>query len=211
LSILIIHIRRILYKKFESSSGNPILDKNLTAMKKSIFCLIIFTFSFLKINAQEISEKENSLLDSFINSKVSTSKEKIVSDTLEKVFNGTFFNVHVGFSFGDAGSQLFLFVIRDGKGIEYVSSSDSLNTLLSLVKKDFFLRNNADAKIFETCLDKLFPISWTSAGDKEHLKIDGKWYFVRGKFFDSKSGYIVTLDNNSKISDIAYSMEAIKK
>ncbi len=180
-------------------------------MKKSIFCLIIFAFSFLKLNAQEISEKENSLLDNFINSKVSTSKEKIVSDTLEKVFNGTFFKVYAGFSFGDAGTSAFLFVMQDGKGIEYVSSSDSLNTLLSLVRKEFYLRTSADAKIFETSLDKLFPISWTSTEDKEHLKIDNKWYFVRGKFFDSKSGYIVTLDKNSRISDIAYSMEAIKK
>jgi hypothetical protein len=172
---------------------------------------MIFSFSLLKINAQEISEKENSLLDNFIKSKISITKEKIVSDTLPKVFTGTFFKVDAGFAFGDGGTfSGLLFVIKDGKMIEYVGRTDSLNTLLSLIRKDFYLKTEADAKIFETSLDKLFPISWTSISEKEHLKLNNKWYFIRAKFFDSKSGYIVTLDKNSNISEISYSMEAIK-
>ena len=95
--------------------------------------------------------------------------------------------------------------------IEYLGRTDSLSTLLSLVRKDFYLKTEADAKIFETSFDKLYPISWTKAEEKEHLKINNKWYFIRAKFFDSKSGYIVTLDKNSNISDISYNMEAIKK
>jgi hypothetical protein len=181
-------------------------------MKKSIIYFLIFSSSILKINAQEISDKENSLLDNFIKSKISITKEKIVSDTLDKAFTGTFFKVDAGFSFGDGGTfSGLLFVIKDENLIEYVGRTDSLNTLLLLVRKDFYLKTEADAKIFETSLDKLFPISWTSAEYKEHLKIKNQWYFIRGKFFDSKSGYIVTLDKNSNISDIAYSMEAIKK
>jgi hypothetical protein len=181
-------------------------------MKKSLICIMILSFSILKINAQEVSESPNLPLDNFIKSKLSIKKEKVVSDTLEKVFNGTFYKVEIGFSFGDAGAWTgIVFVVKGDKLIQCVNRTDSLNTLLSLVKKDFSIKTNADAKIFETSLDKLFPVSWTSAENKEHLKIKNQWYFIRDKFFDSKSGYIVTLDNNSKISDIAYSMEAIKK
>jgi hypothetical protein len=181
-------------------------------MTKTIICFAIISFSILKVNAQELSEKENSQLDNFIKSKISIKKEKVVSDTLEKVFTGTFFKVEAGFSFGDGGMfSGLLFVLKDEKMIENVGRTDSLNTLLSLVRKDFYLKTEADAKIFETSLDKLFPISWTSVEEKAHLKIKNQWYFIRGKFFDSKSGYIVTLDKNSNISDIAYNMEAIKK
>ena len=181
-------------------------------MKKTIIYLAIFSFSILKVNGQEISDKENSLLDNFIKSKISITKEKIVSDTLEKAFTGTFFKVDAGFSLGDGGIYSgLIFVIKDDKLIEYVGRTDSLSTLLSLIRKDFYLKTETDAQIFETSLDKLFPISWTSVGEKEHLKIKNQWYFVRGKFFDSKSGYIVTLDKNSNISDISYNMEAIKK
>ena len=47
--------------------------------------------------------------------------------------------------------------------------------------------------------------------EKEHLKKDNKWYFIRDTFFDSKSGYIVSVDPNGKILNIAHELEAIKK
>ena len=182
-------------------------------MKKSIIYIVIFSFSILKINAQEISEKDNSMLDNFFKSRIAIEKEKIVSDTLEKVFTGTFYKVNAGFSFDEGGSMCSgnLFVIKEGILIEFDSRSDSMFTLLSLIRNDFYIKSEADVKIFETSLDKLYPISWSSEEDKEHLKINNKWYFIRGKFFDSKSGYIVTLDKNSRISNIAYDMRAIEK
>jgi len=182
-------------------------------MKKSI-CLIM-TLSFLSINiiAQEIPEKDNSLLDNFIKSKISIDKTQIVSDTLAKVFNGTFYKVEAGFSFTDETSSYtnYIFNIKDGAIFLIESRPDSMNTLLSLVRKDFYLKTAINAKVFETCLDKIYPMNDMHMEYKEHLKIANKWYFIRDKFFDSKSGYIVTLDQNSKITKISYSMEAIQK
>ncbi|MDQ1296120.1 MAG: hypothetical protein QG611_98, partial [Bacteroidota bacterium] len=82
---------------------------------------------------------------------------------------------------------------------------------VSLVRTDFYLKSETDAKIFETALDKIYPISDMNKEYKEHLKIDDKWYFIRDKFFDSKSGYIITLDQNSRILNISQSLEAISK
>jgi hypothetical protein len=200
---------------FEFPDNRCNLDKNYTAMKKSI-CLIM-TLSFLSINiiAQEIPEKDNSLLDNFIKSKISIIKETIVSDTLTKVFYGTFYKVNAGFAFIDTdqmtSSSNDIFNIKDGAIFVIESRSDSMSTLLSLVRKDFYLKTAANAKVFETALDKIYPMSDMDMEYKEHLKIANKWYFIRDKFFDSKSGYIVTLDQNSKITNISYSMEAIKK
>jgi hypothetical protein len=83
--------------------------------------------------------------------------------------------------------------------------------LLPAIRSDFSLKDESDAKVFETALDKIKPPDWSNKKYKEHLKIDNKWYFVRGKFFDSKSAYIVTIDQSGKITKIDYNDEAIKK
>jgi hypothetical protein len=174
---------------------------------------MIFSILIIKINAQEISEKDNSLLDNFIKSKITIIKEKIVSDTLARVFAGTFYKVDAGFKFTDDMTYCSgdLFVIKDGALFVLEGRMDSMLTLVSLVRTDFYLKSETDAKIFETALDKIYPISDLNKEYKEHLKIDDKWYFIRDKFFDSKSGYIITLDQNSKILNISQSLEAISK
>jgi hypothetical protein len=145
-------------------------------------------------------------------SKVNIDKTQIVSDTLAKVFNGTFYKVEAGFSFnGSSSSENYMFNIKDGAILLIENMNDGLNALLSLVRTDFYLKTAIDAKVFEVCLDKIYPMSDMDMHLKQHLKIANKWYFIRGTFFDSKSGYIVTLDQNLKIKNISYTMEAIKK
>jgi len=164
------------------------------------------------VNAQATAEKENSILDDLFKSHLVVNKEKIVSDTLDKVFDCSFYKVDAGFDF--EGGMLCtnnLFIIKDGKLLDYDNRLDSLFNLLSVLRSDFRIKNEADVKIFETSLDKLFPISWPNDEKKEHIKKGNKWYFIRGDFFDSKSGYIVTIDPSMKITNIAYDMEAIKQ
>jgi hypothetical protein len=184
-------------------------------MKKSISVIIILSFMSIKLIGQDIPEKDNLLLDNFIKSRVSIAKERIDPDTLAKVFYGTFYKVNAGYAFIDpdqmTSSSNDIFNINDGHLIVLESRTDSMLTLLSLVRKDFYLKTPINAKVFETCLDKIYPMSDMDIKNKAHMKIGNKWYFVRGTFFDSKSGYIVTLDQNSRITNISYSLEAIKK
>ena len=184
-------------------------------MKKSILFIIILSFLSINLIGQEIPEKDNSLIDNFVKSRISIEKEKIVPDTLAKVFYGTFYKINAGFAFIDpdqmTSSSNEIFNIKDGKISVLENTNDSILSLLSLVRKDFYLKTPVNAKVFEACLDKIYPIGDFDTQYKAHLKIANKWYFIRGTFFDSKSGYIVTLDQNSKITNISYSMEAIKK
>jgi hypothetical protein len=182
-------------------------------MKKSLFFIMILSLLIMKINAQEISEKDNSLIDNFVKSRIAVTKEMIVSDTLQKVLSGTFYKIDAGYSFTDDGASTagYIFVIKEGALFVLENTNPSMPTFTSLIRKDFFLKSEINAKYFETALDKIYPISWTAAEYKEHLKINDKWYFIRDKFFDSKSGFIVTVDKNSKILSVGYEMEAIKK
>jgi|WetSurMetagenome_2_1015567.scaffolds.fasta_scaffold114492_2 hypothetical protein len=184
-------------------------------MRVSICFIIILSFLSVNLSGQEIPEKDNSLLDNFIKSRVCIEKERLDPDTLAKVFYGTFYKVNAGYAFIDpnqmTSSSNEIFNIKDGKISVLESTNDNMLSLLSLVRKDFYLKTAINAKVFETCLDKIYPMSEFDTQLKAHLKIANKWYFIRGTFFDSKSGYIVTLDPNSKITNISYSMEAIKK
>jgi hypothetical protein len=82
---------------------------------------------------------------------------------------------------------------------------------MTVLKSGLTLKTETDAKIFETALDKVFPVSWSDEDQKKHLKKADKWYFVRGDFFEFYSGYIVTVDPAGKITDVVYEMKATEK
>jgi len=48
--------------------------------------------------------------------------------------------------------------IKDGAIFALDSRSDSMFVFKSLVRKDFSLKTESDAKLFEGCLDRLFPM-----------------------------------------------------
>lgn len=175
----------------------------------------MFSFSLLNINAQETKDNDKILIDNFIKSISIVEKEEIVSDTLAKVFSGKFYLAYMAFNVdgGTASCSDYRLVIKDGKltELEILSSKKKLDILYSFLQDNFQIKNENDAKIFETALDKIYPLGWSEAEAKERMKIDNKWYFIRGKFFDTKKGFIITLDQNSRISQIDYDLEAIKE
>jgi hypothetical protein len=182
-------------------------------MKKAALFIVSIIIFVLTSEGQGSQGNADLMVDNFLKAGIRIEKEKIVSDTLSKVFNGTFYKCKTGFSSsgGDEWCTTSLIVINAGKLVEFDNRTDSILPLLSLVKKEFIVKGVNEAKIIETCLKLIYPPSEFSDETHERIKIGNNWYFTRGKFFDSKSGYIVSLDKSLRISNIAYSLEAIKK
>jgi hypothetical protein len=182
-------------------------------MKKILLFIAILTCVVLNLKGQGSSGKDDLTVDNYLKAGIRIEKERIISDTLSKVFNGTFYKCKTGFasSEGDIWCSGSIIVMNAGKMVEFDSRTDSILPLLSLVRKEFIVKGVNEAKILETCLRLLYPPSEFSDFVPERIKMGNNWYFIRGTFFDSKSGYIVSLDKNLRISNIAYSMEAIKK
>jgi hypothetical protein len=185
-------------------------------MKKIIVMLVIFVISMAKINAQDIPPADNLLIDKYINSILTIDKVKLSSDTLAKVFEGAFYEfspiVTMNNSVAACGTYKVLILNGQLSLIEDVGTTIRLDNLLPLVREDFSIKNEGDAKIFETALDYIYPITWDAdLKDKKFFEKDGKWYFIRGDFFDNKKGFVITLDANSKISAIDFDLKAIKK
>jgi hypothetical protein len=185
-------------------------------MKKTLFNLVLCSIPFLGAGGQAIPENDNRLMDSFINSKTTIEKVKMESDTLKKVFRGSFYEITPFFEHinGSSSCGSYKIVINNGVSneIEATDETKPMSILFSLLQPGFTIRNETDAKIFEVALDHLYPLSWSDkAEDKKHQKINNKWLFLRGDFFESKKGFVVTLDQSSKITSIDFDLEAVKK
>jgi hypothetical protein len=176
---------------------------------------MILSFSLLKINAQGIPENDNLLIDKDVSTKIIVEKTKIPADTMGKVFTGTFYKVDITVNVDNgSSSDHYYYVVKDGKLTELENNNENreMKTLFSLLRNDFYLKSDGDVKVFETCLDKLYPLDWSDKPEtRQHIKTGNKWYFVRGKFFDSKKAFVITLDQNSRITQIDFNLDAVKK
>ncbi|MFN8209550.1 MAG: hypothetical protein U0T33_01100 [Bacteroidales bacterium] len=184
-------------------------------MKKAIITLFLTGIISVNLLSQGIPAGDNALLDNLVKSRFSIKKELISSDTLKKVITGNLYLVKAEYADQNSTGALFenRFVIKDGKLLEPedLSTDKKLEVLFSVVKKEFTIKTETDAKIFEKVIDAFYPLGWSNEKYRQHLKKDGKWYFVRGEFFDNKEAVIVTLDATQRITDISFSLEAIKK
>ena len=185
-------------------------------MKNAIALLMICSFFLLKANGQTIPEKDAQLMDTFIKTMLTFEKEKIESESLQKVFTGSFYTVIPTYnqSGGVATCIAYSVVIKNGKlhELENVDETKPLDLLFSLVNESFTLSSEADAVTFEMAIDNLYPMQWSdSEEEKKHYKQENKWMFLRGDFFGAKKGFIVTVDQNSKIVQIDYDLEAVKQ
>lgn len=180
-------------------------------MRTLTLILTVCILSILRANAQEIPENAAFQMDQFIQSKTSVEKTRIDSDTLEKIFDASFYEVtpvhHQGNGSVSCGG--YIVVMKDGElhELETLDENKPLPFLFSLLKKGVTIKNEREARCFESALDCICPVFWEE--EKEHRKIDEKWIFVRSESFGYKEGFVVTLDQNSAIVQIEYNLEAI--
>ena len=184
-------------------------------MKKSFLLSAILALMAINLLAQDVPSADNAILDKFIQSRFTMKKVLINSDTLKRVLAGSVYSIRADYA--DSSSSAVLWesrvIISNGKLFvpEELSTTKKLTGLFRLVRKDFFLRTETDVKFFERMLDIIYPLGWSNEKYREHLKKDGKWYFVRGEFFENKEAVIVTMDASQKITAISFSLEALKK
>ena len=156
--------------------------------------------------AQTLNSQEEKLMDDFIRKNLKYEKSLVPVEATGKVFAGNFYIVSAGFSFLDGVSYCsdFFFCVKDGALFTYeqLTTDMELPLLLSLVKKDFLLKDEAGAKLFETALNTLYPVRDSEKGDVKHLKKGNQWIFLRGKFFDDQTAVLVTIDAKGVITKL---------
>jgi hypothetical protein len=74
--------------------------------------------------------------------------------------------------------------------------------LMSVIKKDFFLKDESTAKLFEAALNVLYPVDDDEIQNVKHLHKGSQWIFLRGKFFDDFTAIIVTTGSNGAVTNV---------
>ena len=195
---------------------NIYLRLKLKVMKKLAFSFLIMTLALGRMAGQDIPAVSEKLINDYVFSTITVEKERLDPEALSRVFSAEFYKAVPTYhkDGGTSSCESYIFIVINGKisELEETTETKPLDRLYSLVRKDFTIKNESDALAFEKALDAIYPLDWSVEPEKKkHFLKDGKWYFIRGEFFDSQKGFIITLNQNSGISQITYDLEAIKK
>jgi len=168
-----------------------------------------YTLAPAQENNSSSSKDENSIIDKLYLSRFVIDKKRIDSEDLRKVFSGSFIEAKAGFSDGNGTSYCRekLVNISDGKVVIFDREGENL---ISFLNPDFTLASEADAQSFNNAIDDVVS---TRSGmiESVFLKKANKWYFIRDEYWDSekgadvKGGFVITVDQKSKITSIDYS------
>jgi hypothetical protein len=177
-------------------------------MKNLILSLVAFLFT-LCLSAQSVDSQSQKLIETFVKSNIGIETEQVDPAAVSKVFDGKFFRIIVGFIETGAG----LSTCGDNNYVNIngttVKMTEGLHTdldcpiFMSMIKKDFLLKDENAAKQFEAALNVLYPVDEKEVQNIKHMKKGQQWIFLRGKFFDDYTAFIVTTDTNGKVSKIA--------
>lgn len=140
--------------------------------------------------------------------------KRLTADVLGKLFSAIIYNVNVVNSDGGGSNAVVARIGDDIAIITIPSSTADMPDFVKLLKADFMLKSDADAHVFQDALDAIYPIDATFNKDDINAKAirhsGNQWTFVRGKFFDHFKGFIVTADNNGKVTSVKWTLDDIK-
>lgn len=179
-------------------------------MKKNLF--IFFLLLTTVISAQQIDSEAEKMINDYVISKLIIEKVPADPELLNQVFSGKFYKVSTFYYYtsreenseSTAGCNQFWLNIDNGKitEVQQLSSDSNLPDILSLLKKEFLLKDEASALRFEKALDTLFPVDEDEKQNVKHMKKSSQWVFMRSKFFDDQTAVIVTTNPNGTVTKI---------
>jgi hypothetical protein len=174
-------------------------------MKKILFYLFLLAFP-VSLTAQTIGAQDEKLIDDYLHKNLTSAKTLVGPAAVSKVFVGTFYLVDPSFNTDEGLSYVMELPMNINAGeivlYELLSTDKELPALMSLIKKDFLLKDESNAKLFEAALNELYPVKENERAGVKHLKKNNQWIFFRAKFFDDQTAVIVTTAPNGTITKI---------
>jgi hypothetical protein len=176
-------------------------------MKNIFITAVLFLFS-ASLSAQVVDGNSQKLIETFVKSNIDIQVEPVDPAVVSKVFAGKFFIINVGFiesgtGASSCGSDNYVSINETTvKMIEPIHMDIECPILMSLIKKDFLLKDENAANLFEAALNVFYPVDEDEIQNIKHLKKDSQWVFLRGKFFDDYTAFIATTGPDGKVTKI---------
>jgi hypothetical protein len=176
-------------------------------MKNLLFTIIALMVT-LSLASQGVDANSKKLIDTYVKNNTQAELSTINQAAVSKVFTGTFFKGLVGFNetgsgLSNCGSDVYFNI--NGTTVtmvETIHTDLECPVLMSLIKKEFLLKDENGAKLFEAALNSIYPVDEKENKDIKHLKKGAQWIFVRNKFFDDYTVFILTTGANGAITKI---------
>jgi len=180
---------------------------------KKLLWLIFISIMFLWVTAypQDLTQSEEGLIREAICRMIKIDAKPIDTQTLEKIFHGTFYQIKLSREEPDGSKygmgNLMLVRVDDHFVIpEDTATNKSMPILKSLLKKDLRFKNMKDAQMIQDALDSIYKIKSISDKNAKEIKQKGdEWVFIRGKFFDNHKGFIFKT-TDGVIVEVKYSL-----
>lgn len=183
---------------------------NYEKMKKLLIYGLV-SVSCLGLYSQQVPENDQKVIDNYIRSASFNEVHPILSDTLQRVFSGKFYNVAPGFKSADGSVTCnnYHFNINGANiaELEELSNDKDLMQMPGLLQKGFFLNDEKSAGLFEVAINKIYPPEREDKGLIRHLKKNNQWIFIRGKFFENYKAIVVTVDPKGTVTKISFTLD----
>jgi len=172
---------------------------------KKLICSLIAPMFIVTLFAQTIPPENQILIESFVKSNIDIKLEAFNQNNVSKVFSGTFYKLNIGVIETGSGSNQCgsdNYVNVNGSSvnmIEPIHMDLECPVLMSIIKQDFFLNDEMKAKLFEAALNDLYPVDEKEVKNVKHLRKGSQWIFLRGKFFDDYTAFIVTTGSTGAV------------
>jgi hypothetical protein len=174
-------------------------------MKKLLLYLALLLLP-VTMAAQTINAQDEKLIDDYLRDNLTSEKTVVSAVSINKVFSGSFYIVDPGYKSAEGTSYVTEFYININAGkmaiFEQLTNDKELPVLLSLVKKEFLLKDEPSARLFEASLNELYPVKESERAGIKHMKKNNQWVFLRGKFFDDQTAVVATVEANGKITKL---------
>jgi hypothetical protein len=184
-----------------------LVNKIINEMKRFISSLIAL-FLIISLSAQTIAPESQKLIESFFKSNIYIKLEEVDQITVDKVFSGIFFKINIGFietgsGANSCGSDNYINVNGSAVSmIEPIHMDLECQVLKSIIKKDFLLKDENAAKLFEASLNVLYPVDEDEIPNVKYLHKGSQWIFLRGKFFDDFTAFILKTGSNGDVTNV---------
>ena len=191
-------------------AGSGVLPKN---MHRSLAIALSTMLSALPVllSASDLTPDEQAFFDHHRSDIMRLETQRLDDPAMVKVFSSPFYAVKVVLKLADGEQSSDLVVARIGDNLVSVvrpSTDGDLPDLQKMLNPDFRLRTAADATTLQQALDAAYPILMEGDRKTKTFRHAGNtWIFVRGEFFDSKSGYVFETDASGAITSVKYQLK----
>jgi hypothetical protein len=179
-------------------------------MSKQLIGIIFVVLSVFVSGAvgQTLSQEEQAFFQKHLPDVVRVEPKRLNDHAIVSVFVTPMYDFNVAIKMGDGGtSTQHVVVARVGE--EFVPLSrpgqdGDCPSIQKMFRPGFTLTNDDVAETLQRALDIVYPLNGQDKRLETFRHKGNEWTFVRGKFFDSMMGFVLTTDATGAVTGVKY-------